>query len=289
MDDGFLPSRAMNQRPLLGTRLYNQIVYPMVAASVIVGLVAAAVAVLFLDDLTGRWVSEVAHSSTGGLALQFTKYCDRMNREASLVVDGGEMRTAIDSGDVAAVRQKVATDNAVLGFDTTMVLDPLDRVVAVSGAPGVELGSRPFGDVPSIEPGTSRGVFAPVQGTLTLSLFRPITATERGYTFVVSRVVDDRLLGELSVMSDGAFALYGDDRSLQAVTMGSQRVEATKDALRTAFNGSGEVTSLLERSDREKLASGQLRANGEKYQVWVTRITLPGANGPNPAPTSLEP
>jgi len=266
----------MNKHPFLGTRLYNQIVYPLVAASIIVGVAAAVVAVVFQDDLAGRWVTDVARSSTNGLALQLDDYRDHMDREARLVVDQGEMREAVEAGDMEAIRYRVASGNASLGFSSMMVLDPEDSVVAVSGVPGVRIGSKPFGDVAAVPAGAARSLFTPLQGELTLTLFRPITAGVNGYTLALSQKVDDALLGELSAVDTGTFALYDDSGALMAVTSGpgTGGGQGIDKGIRAALRRGDEIKALLARADDAAAVEGSVHVGEEEFRVWVTKVSL---------------
>ncbi|TLM85968.1 MAG: hypothetical protein FDZ75_07235, partial [Actinobacteria bacterium] len=117
----------MKRRTLFGSHLYGQIVYPLLAASVVVGIVATLVAVYFLEDLTNKWVLQVARSSTESATARCVEYARVMGREAALVASGPHMRSAAERGGPGAIQPLVVTENAVLGYDSMLVIDDSGR------------------------------------------------------------------------------------------------------------------------------------------------------------------
>jgi len=126
---------------MLGSHLYNQIVIPLLVASILVGVVASAVAVYFLRDLTTKWVTEVATATTSNIVDQYERYAEQMLRDASIVAENPQLQGAIDSADPDDLRSAAVAGNAAPDYDSLAVLDASGTVVASSGQTSVPTGT----------------------------------------------------------------------------------------------------------------------------------------------------
>lgn len=267
----------MKRRSLFGSRLYGQIVYPLLAASVVVGIVATFVAVYFLQDLTGRWVSEVARNSTDTLATSVSDYAGQMERMARIAVADGGIRSSVARLDDSAMRAAVVIENTNLGFDSMMLLDPQGRVVAITGAPGVNYGARPFGDEGAWGYGRPRTTLSRLGNEAALSALYPVSSGRDGYTLVASRVLDDAFLESLGVGEGSAYCIYDAAGRRIACAIGPGLNRQQEARLSSALTSPApEIGRMLGEASREQSASADLRLQGGRYQLWSERIRLPG-------------
>lgn len=270
----------MRRRIFFGKRrLYTQVVYPLVAASVAVGLIATAVAVYFLDDLTGRWVADSARNATDVLASRLDGYHTRMDREARLILAQGEVGDAIRAGDYAAA-SRLSIGSNDLGFDSLIVLDGAGRVVAENGASGVSTGSAPFGATVLSGASSSRCAFVTLGDRVMLVTFRAVPGELGEHVLVLTREVDDRLLGEYAVGDAQAFALYTQDGRLLATTYGSGLGGARRSALARVFRqaDSGKLVAASSAGD-ESSPVLELDGGDEVYQAWAVESAPSDSDG----------
>lgn len=274
MSGGTVRRNVMDQRSFLTTRLYNQIVYPLVAASVVVGIVAAGVAVLFLDDLTGRWVAEAARSSTQGLEARLEEYSEHMEREARLFVDREEFRKAVNAGDAAAIQRQLAANSAVPEFDRMMVIDGDGSVVARAGGVVTGAEARLSEEIARVASESSRAAMLTSGDTITLLVSRPVPVDASGYSLVLSSDVDDALLDEFSVAGATAFGLFDSRGTLIAASDATKTAPGQTVRKPAALFDNAEVHAVLARAQADGIAAGKVKSGEQHYQLWVSRMSL---------------
>jgi len=161
----------MERRKLFGSHLYSQIVLPLLAASFAVALIATAVAVYFLRDLTDKWVSEVADAITTSVVDRCSQYASSMTRDVRIVAENrGVARLAAGEASTSP-ELSLIRESAALGFDNLMVVDSSGEVIASSGWSEVQPGATPLDQAQlAAARGTEwgRSVFLPIANRYTL-------------------------------------------------------------------------------------------------------------------------
>ena len=276
----------MNRRNPFGSHLYTQIVAPLLVASVIVGLVATAVAVYFLRDLTDKWVEQHAESATSNLAYRHEEYARQMQRVTAFIARGDELRKAAETDDDAAVKEVLARQNAVLGFDCIVLIGPDGLVRGCEGALSRDAEQlRLAGAPPALGP---RMMFDTIGDQPVLASVHPVFTAEGTHTLVTSYAVDDMYLSGLGVGGSTAYALYTSDMDLTARNIGDAFNAEEREALLAVIQ---DPTSPVSRS-LEGLADGGERhttfnAAGTAYHLWALPVSLPGASGEDGASAYL--
>jgi len=269
-------------RALLGSHLYNQIVIPLLLASVVVGVSASFVAVYFLRDLTTKWVSQVAESTTGNLVSHYTQHSDQMLRIASIAADNPRLQQALDTGDRAAIQREVVWGNIAFDFDNMMLLDATGTVVGSSGSSSVPVGSKPFPEEVNEKLSSSNKaftMFTDVAGVNTLTVFHP-TQSNRGakYTVVLSRTINDRFLGDLAGTTGSAFLFYGPTKELLAMHVSGGTPAAERNALRIALSRNDPaVAAAIKYAGSRTPATVGVVIDGRPYRAMAREIRMPGS------------
>jgi len=263
----------MTRATRFGSGLRNQIILPMLATAVVAGIAAALLAVYILGGLTGRWVEDVARSTTDDYASRGLEYARQLQHEAGISVL--HLRDIIDESpnDVAALRAGVASSNSAHGTDLVLLLDETGRVVAASGAIGLQYGSKPLGSLGAWSDAPPKTIFARFGEQYMLAAVRPVSRQNR-YTLVVAHPVDEEFLRRLGVRSGFAVGLCDADHTSVAVAVGGTQGAGAARVRRALTSHSREFMELMARAEGTGSSSGGLRIGGTDYRARVRRITL---------------
>ncbi len=269
----------MKRRSLFGTHLYHQIVYPLVAASVLVGILATLVAVYFLEDLTNRWVSEAAGSSTENVASRYRESAEQMLREARMIASDEILCAGLANRDHADVRRKIQQHNEALGFDAVAVFGPAGEHVASVGQ--AYLLDGPSGGAPrrqSFDWGRSHAETLKVGGRSALAAFHPVSASNGGEVMGVARIIDERFLRSLGIADGSAYGFYNARRELLARIVGDGFDKVTSARISEALGTPAlEVGEAMDGSTPYKAGRYSLRIGGVTYQLSAVQLHLPGS------------
>ncbi len=217
---------------LFGKHLYSQIVSPLMISSVVVGIVATLIAVFFLSSLTDSWVDQVAEASTESLNARFEARARSMGRMAKLTAQDTDLSLALALGDLASARGSLVGINVALGFDNMALLDSDGIVVASTGFNDVRPGDQLLEEDQQTWVDLSMGhpAFLSVDAFQTLTFLQPIVvgSSNTVYTLVLSQVIDEEFLRELSAGSETAFCFY--TRELEQVACASNECTSTAES-----------------------------------------------------------
>lgn len=271
----------MKRRSIFGSHLYGQIVYPLLAAAILVGVIATVVAVYFLNDLTSKWVSQVAHSSSENVALRFEDYARAAGRETRLVAEDGEVGRAVRSGNTSSLAGILEGQKTALGLDCLMLLDADGKVLIYTDARYADYGASPLPVPSALQPEHSVATYATLKGNPVLAVMAPVTTTHRPMTIVGVTRIDDEFLSGLGIPSGSAFCIYAPDGRQIACAVGdaivgmrAAQVRATLRAPLPRLRAMTRSTSIVDSS------AASLKIDGVEHQVWVRRVNLPGPVGP---------
>lgn len=263
-----------------GKHLYGQIVYPLVAASVLVGLVATLVAVYFLGGLTENWVDNVAQGAIANLESRFDARARNMQRFAELLVEEPAFKSAVAAGDFDRVSVLLSQKNVALDFDNIALLEPGGAVVSMTGSGFVALGDRPLAGTRRAEADrtTAHPMFVSFDERVAIAALRPIQVEDGIYTLMVSAMVDDEFLGELAGGTGDAFAFFGNEGSHVAHALKlpdsaiREEVSALDEAIHSRGDAIGEAVDSVEGGDGTSL----LEVGPVNYYVKAARLKLSG-------------
>jgi len=264
----------MRSRSIFGKHLYGQIVYPLLIASVIVGIVATVVAVYFLRDLTTTWVAEVARASTEDLAYRYQEYAGQAQRMTRLAAVDDGLTEAVAAGDETATLSAVVAMNTTLGFDSLMVVDADGTVIAAHGrrapAPGESV-MEPDQFKSKVRVGTG---LAQMAGTEALSIAQPLSGPDGSKLFLIAATaVDDRFLNFLGANENASYCFYLANGTQIACTVGTEFSAEDAAALRESLmHPTPGVLSAIAEAREGEFGTGSLRAGGRDYQVYAQRV-----------------
>ena len=276
----------MRFRRLFGDHLYNQVVIPLLVASLVVGVVATLVAVYFLRDLTTKWVAQVAESTTVNLASHVGQYSDETLRIATVAAMNPRLQAALDTDDRAAMQTEVTWENVALDYDGVMLLDAKGKVIGSSGLASVRAGMEPFLDQPFVGSGVLRRpyvTYVVVGGLHTLTAFHPLQSDDGAqYTITLSRVINNRFLSGLAGSSGAAHLFYGPENELIATSVTEASPEAF-DALRDSLSvGNSAVEDAVDLARAGTPGAVQVVVDGESYQALAREVRAPSLEDGTP-------
>lgn len=274
----------MKKRSIFGAHLYNQIVYPLLAASVIVGIVATIVAVYFLEDLTDRWVSEIARTSTESMVYRYRGYAEQFVRDARMVVSVSDSLAEAEGASTGAFLQSVTMHGDSLDYDAVVVLDEAQCVVAATGNTTAAIGAKLFPDERTEDTARAHACFDTIKQRPVLTALVPMEAPGGGarYTLVLSRFVDDAMLRTFAVSDGTAVCLYASDYKPLGLVVGGGFDKITNASIAAALRRpEGAVSRALHGAGPYESGSATARISGSSYQVWAQRLQLPGSISPD--------
>jgi len=269
----------MTRRSVLGPHLYSQIVVPLIVAAVTLAVVASLIAVYFLRDLTGKWVSQVAESTATGVVDRYRAYTQQMRDLARIAGNSSSLSAAVDSGRVPRLRSELSSVTVNLGRTTASVLDASGAVVAAVGPSASALGSRPLSDVvmPQTGDASSATLVHGLDGRLAVTVLQPMLGTSSPHTLALTRPIDDGLLTYLAGGAGGSVCFYTTDLKSVACAISpsvpqDERAKLTQalvrpgaglqSALRSELVGSPQASSLVIGSSNYRLLVRPVRADG---------------------------
>lgn len=271
----------MRNRKIFGSHLYNQIVGPLLLAALVVAITAFALTVFFLRDLTDKWVSQVAETTTTNLVGRYQEYSDQMLHLVKIAADSPSMRAAANDYSAVGAQGEVAWESVALDYDNVMLLDEAGTVLATSGMPELRSGSKPLGTEGPGNRGKwqrARSVYAELAGQPTLTALQPLQASDgTRYTLALTRIISDRFVEGLASSNSGASAFFGPDSTRVAFSVSGLLPPKERSALTSALAGSNpEVSQAIADARGTGAGTSLLRVGGINYQVRAQRIMLPG-------------
>lgn len=264
---------------IFGKHLYNQIVMPLVAASLVVGLVATIVAVYFLSGLTDDWIDSVALGATQNLESRFNARAVSMGRIAKIAGEDTRLKQALADGDMRKVSGLVAQISVSLSLDHVMLIDSDGKVVATTGLAQVSVGDEPWGsrELSYADLQMSHASFLELDGNLTITAFQPIMVDDAVYVMAVTQIVRDTFLDDITGGTGEAFAFYDADITPIAAALASDTGldEPQREALTQAITGdSAAVREAIEAIRDDQVGSATLTIDGARYRVVAKRLEL---------------
>ncbi len=274
----------MTRRRFFRSHLYSQIVLPLFVASVIVGSVATVAAVVFLRDLTTRWVTEVAQTVASDLSVSYERYAEEMQRLAWFLAADPNVAAVIAADDVGGLHRLLGDAAASLEVDAIAVLDESGVVIDAYGPNAPARGTAPLGDKGQARPGvgrSKRSMFVVLEGRAALVSLHPFRTPDGAYhTVVMARALDDDLLAQFAGGAGTAFGYYSPDGKLVAFAPSERADLVAPDALKRALAAtSPPVAEALAAAAVDGPGVGLLSVADSDYEISARRVVLAGAGG----------
>lgn len=271
----------MNRRNYFGSHLYGQIIVPLLIASVIVGLVAAIFATVFLRDITVQWITQVADAVTSNVTSSLDRQIDEMQRVAWLTARDASLQLDTEQGRTAAVVTYLDRTNQALHYDSIFVTDAAGTVLAATGDGKVKPGTAPLGAGGAAVPGAGRAlrtIVASLGGEPALVSIQPFSGPDGAYFSVaVARRLTDEYLLSLSGRTGSAFCFYDTSGTRLACTAAAVRSQEESAALMQALmQGNPAVTSAMRLADSGKPGQASMKISGITYQLFARRLEVEG-------------
>ena len=243
---------------LFGRHLHNQIVIPLLAASVTVALIATFVGVYRLSAIIDGWIGGQTNQAALVATSQLDRVREQLDGSARVVAQDPVLTAALTAGETTTAYPLLAQLSARVGADDVIVADQRgDSVVAVTSASGrVSDGGRVLS--PKHVTYAGRGVdftsFMSVHGRQVIASMVTRDYGSHRYSIVVARELDATFLRQNFKGLAAGTALYTDQKRPQAAFVDFSLVEQAEPAnANTAYGslrdslsgGSPEVAAAL--------------------------------------------
>lgn len=274
----------MIRLPWLSRHLHSQIVVPLVVALVCVGIVATLVAVGLIGTIITSWIDENATSNSSAVIAKLAEQGEDLTRGVKLASESTGLASAAKAGDTGAISAQLVFINQSLQEDNLMLLDEHGVVVASTGRLQMGPESTPLDpeDRVYLALTMSHAIFADIAGSYTISGLCPVKGPDGlTYTLVLSTIIDDDYLHELSEGSESALALY--DHSLVHVAcwvppqLGDARLYAM-------FEGSDPALTAALRQAAQRVSGISdtlpIDVDGEEYRTLIQKVEFKSTSDP---------
>ena len=266
----------MKRRSLFGSHLYSQIVVPLIAASVCLAIVASIAAVYFLQDLTSKWVTQVADATTTGVVDRYLAHDSEMHDIGRALAEDAAIRDATDSGSAPTLRAELASEAVIVPFGGIAVLDSAGRVISSAGrdapAPGSALSAwRPVGSE-----ATSATVVLTGRDPSLIVAIEPM-ASRHGEQLAIVQSIDTALLTQLAGGANGGFCFYSAQGSHVACMVSATLPPGPRQALtRSLMSGNPAIANAITQARGGDVGHATMTLGADKYRVVARRISSPG-------------
>jgi len=268
-----------------GKHLHNQIIVPLVVASLVVGVVATLVAWVLLDQIIRGWIDETATATSANVAARFDDKSAQMQQAIKLVAENPRFVLAVQSEDRQAISAQLvglaqALDAPTPGYDPVetanlMLLDEEGRVIASSGGLAAVQGSMPLGaqDHNWISLAMSHPLMIELYGKDTLTALEPVKGPQDlTYALVYSQIVDDSFVAEFGSGASAGLALYDDELVPIGVDIPEELGGAPMAAALASPSGVVLEALTAASTNPDAKATRKLLLGGVEYRVVANQI-----------------
>jgi hypothetical protein len=261
---------------MFGSHLYSQIVVPLIVASVCLAIAASVVAVYFLRDLTSKWVTQVADSTTNGVVDRYAQNNEAMSHFARALAEDDAIRNPVAAGDMAALRTELSSEMAVLPYSGIAVIDTTGRVVASAGSVTVTPGAVIEGWLPTFASVASATIIQTRTEPASVVAIEEI-AGAHGERLAVYQHIDDSLLTQLAGAANGGFCFYSAQGSHVACMVSSTLPPDARRALGQALmSGNPAVQAAIDGARTAGTGRSTIALGADKYRVIARKLAGTG-------------
>jgi hypothetical protein len=243
---------------------------------------------------TKRWAAVTAEESTKRVVAYIEDQARHVERGARVIGSDAAVLDAIETGNEALVRANAVAMNLNLQFDVIMILDADGAVVAVTGAPDVRYGTRPFWGKKSWDSQRPRTLVTRLGSQLVLVAIRPLSAAPGGYSVAAATIIDEEFIDDAQIAAGDAFGFYDAQGKSAALGVGAAAAALPGAPMEPAMvNPDPGVAALIARARTRGSASGSDTYGSREYQLYARAPTdrwrprcSPRGQRPRPIPQS---
>ncbi|MCE5192222.1 MAG: HD domain-containing protein [Actinomycetia bacterium] len=192
-----------------GRHLHNQIIVPLVAASIVVAIVATLVASTLIGRITQSWIDESVESVIINTRSRLEETSVDLQRSAKMAAEDSRLVDAASKDDVQRLSGVLVLLNQSLGADNLMLLDDWGTVLASTGRLQLMPGVLPLGgtDRDRVVLSMSHPILIRIGPSYTLTALQPVKGPGgRTFMLALSSIVDDAFVRSVS---EGSVAVVG--------------------------------------------------------------------------------
>lgn len=106
-----------------GRHLHNQIIAPLLVASIVVAAAAMIIAVTLIGQVIDSWIDQTAESATVNVVSRLEESSNDMQRSVKLIAEDRRLVDAAASGDRQTLSGLLVLQNQPVDADNIMLLD----------------------------------------------------------------------------------------------------------------------------------------------------------------------
>jgi HD-GYP domain-containing protein (c-di-GMP phosphodiesterase class II)/HAMP domain-containing protein len=244
-----------------GRHLHNQIIVPLVLASIVVAIVAMAVAVSLVGRIIQSWIDQSVDSALVNTESRLEATSVDLQRSIKMAAEDSRLVAAVATNDTQTLSGVLVLLNQSLRADNLMLLGEDGGVIASTGRLQLSPGAQPLGgsDRDWVVLSMSHPILVRLNQIYTLTALEPVKGPEGlTYTLALSSIVDDAFVEHISEGSGAIVGIY-DSKGMSVAARSPKMVDgdAAVKALRepgesvtAAFAGIGQGKTVpLELSD----------------------------------------
>lgn len=192
-----------------GRHLHNQIIVPLVVASIVVAIVATLVASTLIGHITQSWIDESVESVIINTRSRLEETSVDLQRSVKIAAEDSRLVDAASKDDVQRLSGVLVLLNQSVEADNLMLLDDRGTVLASTGRLQLMPGVLPLGGTDRDWVVLSMGhpILIRMGPSYTLTALQPVKGPGgRTFTLALSSIVDDAFV---SGVSEGSVAVVG--------------------------------------------------------------------------------
>jgi hypothetical protein len=128
-----------------GRHLHNQLIAPLLLASIVVAAAAMIIAVTLIGQIIDSWIDQTAESATVNVVSRLEESSGDMQRSVKLAAEDQRLVAAVASGDIQTISGLLVLQNQSLDADNLMLLDEEGQVRSSTGRLQLAPGASPLG------------------------------------------------------------------------------------------------------------------------------------------------
>lgn len=265
--------------PNFGRKLHSQIVWPLVTAAIIAGVMVTVMAVYSVSSVTNRWVDQVAEYRIEDTKHGFTTHVKHMEYSLELLVTDTELMAAVGKGDMERAAEILSLLALSVHCDYLELWSADGRMLASSQGEFVELpvrASTPSADLYTIN--TKPAFRATSDGGMTVTASRPLISSGKSFELRLGHLIDAEILRQIAGGTGESAAMYDYRMKPIAYFVDGAVVDFDeKRAIEQAFSRVAPEISEAMRNASAGPGHQTFKTPYGTYSVTATDISLKGA------------
>lgn len=199
-----------------GRHLHNQIIAPLLVASVFVAAAAMIIAVTLIGQIIDSWIDQTAASATVIVVSRLEESSNDMQRNAKLIAEDQRLVAAVADGDRQTLSGLLVLQNQSVSADNIMLLDGKGEVICSTGRLQLAPGASPLGrgvrDWVLLSM-SHHPILVSVGDSYTLTALEPVKGQSGStFTLAISTVIDNTFVEGISQGSGAAVCILDENK-----------------------------------------------------------------------------